>query len=143
MLELTPELKGRNMAKEIYLTLNCEPENGSDGIATMGFDIVWSEPTLVFVDAENLGVFDMVNADLQDGVQGRLVVGAAMTEGQVEGGGNFIKIKFEFTDEHKKDVDFSVENVSAQSGDGDMVELINNVINYEAPDIWFIDWAWE
>jgi hypothetical protein len=117
----------------------------TNGIYSLGFDILWDNENFLFDSGESLGVFDQLNVALQDGEQGRIIVGGQnLTKRHVTGESEIAKIDFEWADEAiDEPVAFLIENVVAKNKNG--ADISCNVIatDYEPDEInTIIEFVW-
>jgi len=124
--------------KKLYLKLT------SGGINSLGMDIVWNNPAFQFKGAQGFGVFDEYAMELQDGQQGRIILGAMNTNTrEVAGTQEFAEFTFEWTaGSVPVDVDFSVENVSAKNGADQAIPVHIIVADYETEVETVIEFIW-
>ena len=123
--------------KKLYLKLSTQ------GLYSLGLDIVWENVNFQFLEHQDLGVFDELACNLQDDFQGRLVISAAnLSKRHVSGEHEFIELRFGWADgESDERVEFAAENVSATNMDDEPVPIQVFTKDYE-PDGSVIEFIW-
>ena len=125
--------------KSLFLKLRTK------GLHDLGLDIIWENPLFDFVGFNDLGVFDQLNAALQDGIQGRLVIGASNTTKRrhVSGEHEFIEIEFAWAEGAAPEVvEFAVENVTAKNKAGADVPIVVFPKPFVPEDASTVEFVW-
>ena len=125
--------------KKLILKLTGEKVN------SLGFDITWQNADFQFVNWENMGIFDQVEAALLDGAQGHLVFGA-WNDGtrEVSGTGEIASIEFKWKDGavNIDPVVFSVSNLDAKDSSENAIPFRIVVTDYEPEGQALIEFLW-
>lgn len=127
--------------KDLFIKLT---KQAGRGIQSIGFELVWDSPNLVYEDVyESLGVFETVNCALKSGQNNRIAFGAANLENELTEDSEIAKISFAFINDREMDVNFNVENLTAQDAQGQDIEMTINVANYTVEiGRWVLEMIW-